>query len=130
VELERALEEEILVAQFSSGLDIQDREPENSFESDVPHYQSLVAEAVSAGLNVPEPPPIAQEDEGLAYQTLVVPGHQAITYLQQIQQQEPPGQQPPNAPQPGPNQPGMAQAGQPQAGDKLHGSPPEFFDGS
>src|ERR1700741_4413606 len=80
VEPECTLEEEILVAQFQSELDIQDREPENPFEPDVPHYQSLVAEAVSAGLNVPEPPPIAQEDEELADQTLVIPGHQAIVY--------------------------------------------------
>ena len=54
---------DILAAQFQHVLDIQEREPENPDTPHVPAYLNLLEEAVEAGLHIPPPPPLAQQEE-------------------------------------------------------------------
>src|SRR5437588_6302742 len=132
---------DVLAAQFQHVLDIQEREPENPDTPEVPAYLLLVEEAVEAGLHVPPPPPLVQEEpeqqqeqpdaqpvQPPVLQVIIpapVPAPQPIlihqVMAQQAQQQVGQQQAAPAAP---------AQAGQ-QAGptDKLRGSIPITFTG-
>src|SRR5437879_6510719 len=126
---------DVLAAQFQHVLDIQEREPENPDTPEVPAYLLLVEEAVEAGLHIPSPPPLVQQEQEQeqpdaqpVLQVIIpapVPAPQPIlihqVMVQQAQQQAGQQQAAPAVP---------AQAGQ-QAGptDKLRGSIPITFTG-